>query len=205
MRALIAFIAGCMLLGTTAVGQRRQVVDLTRAPRRSDVPPAQTGQQLPVSLFLVSVRPSTCVAGQDISYEFELTNTSQDTLWLPSSLSPDQVSGAADVSRGYRELTMGLWMDDNEGPAPLGGVAALFGSDHAAGSLTPVLAGDTITMRAPSTCRHGAAAGNQLKEGLPQHVSVYVHMSMGLEPRAGGPVAKSSRYELTVVPRSAGF
>jgi hypothetical protein len=140
-----------------------------------------------------------CTPGEPIIYEFELTNTGKEPLWLPWSMFPDRVRGDAELPPGYRELAVSLKMDAANGAGSvLGDDAIAAGSEEAEGSLRSVAAGEVVRMRAPATCPSRTAGKRD--DRSPQHAAVYVQLSLRPGTGTSPAAAQSSKYELTVMP-----
>jgi len=219
MKLILSLGLAVCLMGSAPIAQHMAVLDFTVIPRygavRPDagtpgiaagqpqkttggIAPGMRPTALPVSITIRSVAPNTCVAREEIIYEVELMNRAASTIHLPWSVVDDDTS-SAQVSPGYRKLTLALMADRPEtGSTVLGHVSVASGSELKPGSLRAVQPGESVLLRAPAACptRNFGVAG---EPGGGVAVPVFAALRIRLKPDVDGASAQSSRVNVTVV------
>ena len=150
--------------------------------------------RLPFRLALRSVAPGSCVTGDELLYELELTNVGREVVLVPWADSRELVAAATATAVDIQRLTVGLRVDDTtKSGAPLGMVSLAYGSSLAPGTLRPVAPRESVIVRARTKCQPQGPTAHGLRRGHGYTALVYAVVQIEASPDRLGLIAYSDR------------
>ena len=165
MRSLASLFVVMSLFPTISRAQQTPDLDLTQIARPSvqestgDVSGSFQYNSLdriaipPISVRLVRIEPTTCTWHEPITYDLEITNTSNAIIVLPWSVDKrdEEIPQPGTWANGFAGATLGLHVRTS-GRANIGTIAALYGSQYRPFSTRTVAPGGVVRIRAGSLC-----------------------------------------------------